>query len=320
MASHASPPHITVLGSLNMDLVSYVPHHPLPGETLTSSHFNTSPGGKGANQAVACGKLSRDSDLSSPSATISMVGAVGADPYGTLLLDSLRSFGVVVDAVAIREDQKSGLAIIIVDEPTGQNRIIVSPEANHSLQPAEFKTLPGPRPDLLIMQLEIPFETVMQALKAAKKDGVPVLLNPAPAQPLPVDAYDGLAHLVVNETEAAILADCAESELDDIDGLNRVGRVFIDRGVCNVIITLGGRGVYFVNNRGQSALLPATKTTVVDTTAAGDTFVGSYALAAVAAKDGQFDIEAAVTAANRAAALTVARKGAQISIPWKDEL
>jgi ribokinase len=249
-----------------------------------------------------------------------MVGAVGADPYGTLLLDSLRSFGVAVDAVAVREDRKSGLAIIIVDEPTGQNRIIVSPEANHSLQPAEFETLPGPRPDLLIMQLEIPFETVMQALKAAKKDGVPVLLNPAPAQPLPVDAYDGLAHLVVNETEAAILADCAESELDDIDGLNRVGRVFIDRGVRNVIITLGGRGVYFVNNHGQSALLPATKTTVVDTTAAGDTFVGSYALAAVAAKDGQFDIEAAVTAANQAAALTVARKGAQISIPWKDEL
>ncbi|KAM0250433.1 hypothetical protein ACHAP5_002232 [Fusarium lateritium] len=320
MASHASSPHITVLGSLNMDLVSYVPHHPLPGETLTSNHFNTSPGGKGANQAVACGKLSRDSDLSNPSATISMVGAVGADPYGTLLLDSLRSFGVAVDAVAVREDRKSGLAIIIVDEPTGQNRIIVSPEANHSLQPAEFETLPGPRPDLLIMQLEIPFETVMQALKTAKKDGVAVLLNPAPAQPLPADAYDGLAHLVVNETEAAILAGCTESELEDIDGLNRVGRVFIDRGVRNVIITLGGRGVYFVNYHGQSALLPATKTTVVDTTAAGDTFVGSYALAAVAAKDGQFDIEAAVTAANRAAALTVARKGAQISIPWKDEL
>ena len=320
MASHASAPQITVLGSLNMDLVSYVPHHPLPGETLTSTHFNTSPGGKGANQAVACGKLSRDSDLSNPSANVSMVGAVGADPYGTLLLDSLRSFGVAVDAVSVRQDQKSGIAIIIVDEPSGQNRIIVSPEANHALQPADFETLPGPRPDLLIMQLEIPFDTVMQALKVAKRDGVPVLLNPAPAQPLPMDAYDGLAHLVVNETEAAILAECAESELDDLDGLNRVGKVFIDRGVHNVIITLGGRGVYFVNKQGQSALLPATKTSVVDTTAAGDTFVGSYSLAAVAARGGKFDIEAAVAMANRAAALTVARKGAQISIPWKDEL
>ncbi|RKK64508.1 hypothetical protein BFJ67_g466 [Fusarium oxysporum f. sp. cepae] len=141
MASHARTPHITILGSLNMDLVSYVPHHPLPGETLTSNHFNTSPGGKGANQAVACGKLSRDSDLSNPSAVVSMVGAVGADPYGTLLLDSLRSFGVAVDSVAIRQDQKSGLAIIIVDEPSGQNRIILSPEANHSLRPADSKYL-----------------------------------------------------------------------------------------------------------------------------------------------------------------------------------
>ncbi|KPM38747.1 hypothetical protein AK830_g7819 [Neonectria ditissima] len=319
MAS-STPPRITILGSLNMDLVSYVPHHPLPGETLTSNHFTTSPGGKGANQAVACGKLSRASDLSHPSAVVSMVGAVGADTYGTLLLDSLRSYGVGVDAVAAREGLKTGIAIIVVDEPSGQNRIILSPEANHSLRPEEFETLPGPRPDLLIMQLEIPFNTVMQALKAAKTAGVSVLLNPAPAQELPADAYDGLAHLVVNETEAAILAGCAESDLDDLTGLVRVGAVFIERGVGNVIITLGGRGVYFADKAGKSALLPATKTSVVDTTAAGDTFVGSYALAAVAAKDGDFDIEVAVAAANKAAALTVARKGAQVSIPWKDEL
>ncbi|KAK7397586.1 putative ribokinase [Neonectria punicea] len=319
MASSA-PPRITILGSLNMDLVSYVPHHPLPGETLTANHFTTSPGGKGANQAVACGKLSRASDLSHPSAVVSMVGAVGADTYGTLLQESLRSYGVAVNAVVAREGLKTGIAIIVVDEPSGQNRIILSPEANHSLRPEEFETLPGPRPDLLIMQLEIPFDTVMRALKAAKTAGVPVLLNPAPAQELPADAYNGLAHLVVNETEAAILAGCSESDLDDLTGLVRVGSVFIERGVSNVIITLGGRGVYFANKAGKSALLPATKTSVVDTTAAGDTFVGSYALAAVAAKDGDFDIEGAVAAANKAAALTVARKGAQVSIPWKDEL
>lgn len=249
-----------------------------------------------------------------------MIGAVGADPYGTILLDSLKSYGVDVEGVAVRKDQKSGIAIIVVDEPDGQNRIILSPEANHSLQPADFETLPDPRPDLLIMQLEIPFDTVMQALKAAKAAGVPVLLNPAPAQELPSDAYRGLAHLVVNETEAALLAGCSESELESFSGIHRVGDLFIDRGVENVIITLGGRGVYFVNQAGKSCLLPATKTTVVDTTAAGDTFVGSYALAAVAAAGGEFDIEAAVTAANKAAAITVSRKGAQVSIPWKDEL
>lgn len=314
-------PRITILGSLNMDLVSYVPHHPLPGETLTANNFTTSPGGKGANQAVACGKLSRASDLSSPSAHVSMIGAVGADPYGTILRDSLKSYGVDVEGVAIREDQKSGIAIIVVDEPDGQNRIILSPEANHSLKPADFETLPGPKPDLLIMQLEIPFETVMQALKAAKAAGVPVLLNPAPAQELPPTAYQDLAHLVVNETEAALLAGCSESELESFSGLCRIGDLFLDRGVKNVIITLGGRGVYFANQAGKSALLPPNKTTVVDTTAAGDTFVGSYSLAVVAAaSEEEFDIEAAVALANRAAAKTVSRKGAQVSIPWKDEL
>ncbi|KAF7550039.1 hypothetical protein G7046_g8143 [Stylonectria norvegica] len=312
-------PRITVLGSLNMDLVSYVPHHPLPGETMTSSGFNTSPGGKGANQAVACGKLSRASDLSSPTAHVSMIGAVGADLYGTLLLDSLKAYGVDVEGVAVREGAKSGIAIIIVDEPSGENRIILSPEANHSLKPTDFHTLPGPKPDLLIMQLEIPFETVMQALKAAKQAGVPVLLNPAPAQELPREAYAGLAHLVVNETEAALLAGVDVSELDNLGGLVRVGEIFTKRGVQNVIITLGARGVY-LEDQEKSVLLPAAKTDVVDTTAAGDTFVGSYALAVVAAGKDDFDIEAAVSAANRAAAKTVSRKGAQISIPWKDEL
>lgn len=313
-------PVITVLGSLNIDLVSYVDHHPLPGETMTSSHFSVSPGGKGANQAVACGKLSRKSDLQSPSAEIRMVGAVGGDAYGTELRDSLTSYGVDTSSVAVRKDGKTGIATIVVDEPSGQNRIILSPESNHSLLPAEFTSIPSPKPDLLIMQLEIPFDTVMQALKAAKKDNIPVLLNPAPAQELPAEAYEGLAHLVVNETEAAILSGCKESDLDDLDGLTRVANIFIDRGVVNVVITLGGRGVYFATKSGKSSLLPALKTNVVDTTAAGDTFVGSYALAYVAARNTEFDIQAAVQESNKASALTVARKGAQISIPWKDEL
>ena len=313
-------PRITILGSLNIDLVSYVSHHPLPGETMTASHFNTSPGGKGANQAVACAKLSRKSDLSSPAAHVSMIGAVGKDAYGTVLRESLASYGVDVAGVAAKEDQKTGVAIIVVDEPSGQNRIILSPEANHSLLPEHFKELPAPLPDLLIMQLEIPFDTVMQALTSAKAAGVPVLLNPAPALVLPSEAYQGLAHLIVNETEASLLSGFPESELEDLAGLQRVGDLFIQKGVQNVIITLGGRGVYFVQKSGKSALLPAQKTTVVDTTAAGDTFVGSYALAVVHATGGSFDIEGAVRTANIAAAKTVARKGAQVSIPWKDEL
>lgn len=312
-------PRIVVLGSLNIDLVSYVPHHPLPGETLTASHFSTSPGGKGANQAVACGKLSRSSSLANPSADVAMIGAVGADTYGAQLRDSLRSFGVDTSAVKVLDDAKTGMALIVVDEPSGQNRIILSPEANHTLLPEHFKTIPGPKPDLLIMQLEIPFDTVMQALKAAREDGIPVLLNPAPAKELPAEAYKDLAHLVVNETEAAILSGCKESDLDDIEGLKRVAGIFLERGVRNIIITLGGRGVYYATKDGKSALVDALKANVVDTTAAGDTFVGSYALAVVSST-GTFDIDTAIKASNKASAITVSRRGAQVSIPWKDEL
>ncbi|KAG6014029.1 hypothetical protein E4U54_005927 [Claviceps lovelessii] len=344
MAQSSPPPLITILGSLNMDLVSYVPHHPLPGETLTSTAFTTSPGGKGANQAVACAKLSRcrpastsastsTSASASASAQISMLGAIGNDPHGQTLLSSLHAHGINTHGIRIRPDRPTGLALIIVDQPTGQNRIILSPEANHTLSPHDFGSSfchgrdgAAPKPDLLIMQLEIPLQTVLQALRTAKKDGLPVLLNPAPAQVLPPDAYDGLAHLIVNETEAAILSGGGPQEgsldLDSEQGLRSVAEAFLARGVRNVVITLGARGVFYATALGESALVEALETNVVDTTAAGDTFVGSYALAVVQAraKGEAFDIDAAVRAANRASSITVSRKGAQISIPWMDEL
>ncbi|RYP52400.1 hypothetical protein DL768_002431 [Monosporascus sp. mg162] len=327
MAAGNETPLITVLGSLNIDLVSYVPHHPLPGETMTSSRFAVSPGGKGANQAVACAKLSRargDADVSSASASVHvrMGGAVGAegDAHGDLLLANLRAHGVDASGVRRPAGLKTGGAVIIVDEPTGQNRIVLSPEANHHLGAADFDAgLPAPRPDLLIMQLEIPLPAVLAALRAARSSGTPVLLNPAPAVPLPDDAYAGLAHLVVNETEAAILGGVAEAELETEAGLEAVGARFLARGVRNVIVTLGGRGVFYMSadNGGAKGLVPAEKAKVVDTTAAGDTFVGAYALEVVS---GKFDIAAAVRKANRAAAKTVERLGAQDSIPWRDEL
>jgi len=304
---------------------------------MTASSFAVSPGGKGANQAVACAKLSRSrSSLSttaqgaseSESAHIRMVGAVGADTYGSLLTQNLSSHGVDVTGVTSSPSLKTGIAIIVVDEPTGQNRIILSPEANHSLQPESFaSSLPAPRPDLLIMQLEIPLPTVLAALKAAREAGVPVLLNPAPAQELPEEAYKGLAYLIVNETEAAVLGGVEESVLDSESGIESVAEKFLARGVQNVVVTLGGRGVYYLSSSSSSSgtgtgkkkgLVPALKAKVVDTTAAGDTFVGQYALEVVSGKDG-FDIEAAVHKANRAAAKTVEKMGAQDSIPWLDE-
>ncbi|KAF3360016.1 putative N-acetyltransferase C16C4.12 [Verticillium dahliae VDG1] len=278
---------ITVLGSLNIDLTSYVPHHPLPGETLTSNAFAVSPGGKGANQAVACAKLSRARDHAtnseSTAAIVSMAGAVGDDSHGSLLLSNLAAHGIDTSQIT-KDTAATGTAIIIVDEPTGQNRIILSPGANHAPAITSLSALPQTTPpDLLVMQLEIPLPTVLAALQTAKTAGVP---------------------------------------LDTPEGCNRVAKWFLDQNVKNVIIPLGGRGVFYANATGSHALVPAEKATVVDTTAAGDTFVGSYCVDVVrAAKEGApFDIEQAIRSANHAAAKTVERKGAQDSIPWRDEV
>lgn len=276
-----------------------------------------------------------------------MVGAVGADTYGQVLLDSLAAHGVDVGGVAAPPGPlKTGVAIIVVDEPTGQNRIVLSPEANHQgMAPADLDSAIWPRvtgagggggeegeeeekrkkrrkPDLLVMQLEVPLQTVLGALGAARRDAVPVLLNPAPAVALPAEAYRGLAHLVVNETEAAALSGLPAGRLDTEEGCAEVAGVFARRGVGAVVITLGGRGVYYMApGTGAAGLVPAEEVAeVVDTTAAGDTFVGQYALEVVSSRKGEFDIEAAVRKSNRAAAWTVQRKGAAASIPWRDEV
>ncbi|KAJ9136909.1 Ribokinase [Pleurostoma richardsiae] len=320
MTSQASKPVLAVIGSLNIDLVTYTPRIPDGGETMTASSFHVGLGGKGANQAVACAKLSRSkSALDAGTATVKMVGAVGDDAYGGMMTTGLRDFGVDVSGVETRRGMKTGVAVILVEETTGENRILLSPEANHSLLPEHFRELPSPLPDLIIMQLEIPLETVLQILDTAHKKGVPVLLNPAPAQKIPAEYYKSISHFVVNETEALFMSDCDESELETEAGLGKIAGVFKSKGAENVLITLGGKGVYYSGSDGRSGLVPAEKAKVVDTTAAGDTFVGTYALEAVTKAAG-FDMEKAVRAANRAAARTVEKKGAQESIPWLDEL
>lgn len=354
-------PWITVLGSLNMDLVSYVSHHPEPGETMTSSGFATSPGGKGANQAVACAKLSRrrnaagaaewDDAASAATAHVAMVGAVGDDANGATLRANLARHGVDVANVQTATGETTGVAVIVVDEPTGQNRIILSPGANYAMPWRADLVLPQ-QTQLLILQLEIPLEQVVEALAAARTAGIPVLFNPAPAPATEetrarleaafstldngrggsatgragLAGLAGLAHLVLNETEtAALAAGCTVSDLDTTDGLARAARYFMDRGVENVVMTLGGRGVYYASRAGggPGALQPPEPVPhVVDTTGAGDTFAGQYALEVVhAAAEGKpFDCAAAVRRANKAAAKTVQRRGAQDSIPWRDEV
>ncbi|PFH60947.1 hypothetical protein XA68_18522 [Ophiocordyceps unilateralis] len=317
---------ITVLGSLNADLIPYVSHHPLPGETTTATWLATGPGGKGANQAVACGRLSHkkadddddDHGHGDGDVEVVMVGAVGDDQDGRMLRHSLESSCVDTSRVRTTSSHRTGLAIVIVDQQA-QNRIIVSPQANHLLCPRDVSSV-AEHSQLLVLQLEIRLDTVLAAIASSP---APVLLNaaPAPTNPLPDQAYRRIAHLVVNESEAAVLAAVDDDdELQSETGLRRVAHGFLARGVKHVVITLGPRGVFYADSRRRCALVPAVKVDVVDTTAAGDTFVGAYALAVVRAGEDDFDIDSAVREANRAAAVTVSRKGAQTSIPWRSEI
>jgi ribokinase len=285
---------------------------------MLASSFSTESGGKGGNQAAACAKLSRNrGSLEDGCAIINMIGAVGEDSFGPSMISNMRGYGVVVSGIHVRINTRTGVAVIIVEETSGENRIMLSAGANATLRPEHFLHLADPLPQLLILQLEIPFETVMQILETARKQGVEVLLNSAPAVVLPAEAYTAVTHLILNESEAAVLAGCGEEQMHAEADLALAAKAFIKKGVQNVIITLGGRGVFYCDKNGVTGLTKARKVAVVDTTAAGDTFVGSYALEVV--KNG-FQLAKAVDVANEAAALTVQKKGAQISIPWASEV
>lgn len=316
----APKPTIAVIGSINIDLVTYTPRVPVGGETLTAHGFSVGLGGKGANQAVACAKVSRTkTDVADGTVDVKMVGAVGDDTYGGVITNGLRDVGIDTGDIYVREGEKTGASVIVVESESGENRIMFCPQANATMRPEAFvDNLPRPLPDLLVLQMEIPLETVTQILMTAKKLGVSVLLNPAPALELEEKYYPCVTHLVLNESEAAILSGCNEDDLESQDGRAKVAKIFHDRGVEYVLITLGSRGVYYSVSEKGGGHVPAEKVTAVDTTAAGDTFVGVYAVEAV--KGEGFKIEEAVRLANKAASKTVLKRGAQESIPWRDEL
>lgn len=335
----ATLPHIQIIGSLNIDLVTITPRVPEGGETLTATSFATHPGGKGANQAAACARASRrrpGKDTSTESTQneivkVSMVGAVGNDAYAQLLTSSLERNGVDCQHVSKVEDS-TGVAVILVEEQSGQNRILFTPGANSVMKPDLVPSLStSPKPDLIVMQLEIPIETVLEILRMAKSQGIDVLLNPAPAVKLPDEALNGLAHLVLNETEAGIMCDIKPpSEAEAMDPfLDQAFSSLTRRGVRFPIITLGSKGVAYAvssaDGKPSWKMISALRVPkVVDTTAAGDTFVGYYAVSLAQARKGSlagdWDPAEAVAHANRAAAQTVTKPGAMESIPYMDEL
>ena len=295
---------IVVVGSLNMDLVMRLPRLPAGGETLTGSHFATLPGGKGANQAVACARLG---------GKVRMIGQVGNDDFGKTLVDGLLADGVEVGGVLRSSAAGTGVAIILVED-VGQNRIVLAPGANGAFSEADIDRFAPDIADaaMLVVQLEVPFSTVSRAVDIAHSAGVPVLLNPAPAMSLPANLWPKVDILVPNESEASLLAGCV---VNDVNSASSAAEILRRRGARRVLITLGEHGVVIVDDQGARHL-PAEKVRAVDTTAAGDTFIGGLV---VGLCEG-LSLDDAAAFGQRASALSVTRHGAQPSIPYRREI
>ena len=293
---------IYVLGSLNMDIVAVCPRLPKSGETMNADKYYTNPGGKGANQATAIAKLG---------GKVKMLGKVGMDGYGDELIRNLASYGVDVSGVK-RVKGNSGVAVILVAD--GDNRIVLDKGANYVWSESDVdEGLAGAKNgDILLMQLEVPIEIVEYAACVAKAKGMTVILNPAPATKLPTTLLSNVDIITPNETETEIITGISpDSEVE----LALAVKKFYSYGIKNVIITLGGRGS-IVSYGTTIETIEARKVKVVDTTGAGDTYVGAVACLL---EEGE-DIVSACAFASYASALTVTREGAAQSIPTRAQV
>ncbi len=296
---------IAVIGSLNMDLVMRAPRIPKPGETiLGADDLLMIPGGKGANQAYASARLG---------AEVSMIGRVGGDAFGEQLITSLSKAGVDTQHIIHDTDASTGIALIVVEEG-GQNSIVVSSGANSRVTPSDVSQAENVirSADLILLQLEIPLPTVIKAAQCAKKHGVKVVLNPAPAQQLPAELLSLTDILIPNETEAATLSGCS---VDTDDGIRQAASGLRQFGVKTLIMTRGSRGASLITENGIEHF-PAFPIEPIDTTAAGDAFVGSFAVAFAEGKP----LAEAIRYGNAAGALASTRPGAQPSMPGCDDL
>lgn len=296
----SSVQRVVVVGSLNMDLGVEAPHIPSPGETVLGGALRTAGGGKGANQAVAAARLG---------AGVSMVGCVGDDDYGRQLLARLADDDVDVRAIRVVASP-TGIAIIVV-EPAGENAIVVAPGANDCVAPSDVARAPIGTADVVVSQLEIPLETVRAAAATARASNTPFLLNAAPARSLCGELLRMVDVLVVNETELGAIAGARIAPGDEA----APARELLQQGVGAVVVTLGGRGALVVSPAGSTPVA-AFRIVPVDTTAAGDAFVGALA----ARYRGPESLVAGAQYASAAAALACTRAGAQPSLPGSDEV
>ena len=294
-------PDILVVGSLNADLVVRTPRFPQPGETISGEDLQVIPGGKGSNQAVAAARLGTG---------VSMLGRVGKDNFGDYLLENLKTNKV--DAKLVQRDEAStGTAVIIVDS-NGQNSIVLSAGANGKVSSADVDAASFSDYKLLLLQLEIPIPAVLSAAKRAHEKGLRVILNPAPAKQLPEELLALADFLIPNETELNLLTGLP---VHDLTSAEQAARTLLERGVKNVIVTLGSKGALIVTNE-QVSPIESFKVDVVDTTAAGDAFIGGFATALLQDKL----LEESVRYGCACGALAATKFGAQPSLPTKEDV
>ena len=298
---------IVVVGSVNLDLVCTGKRIPAPGETLTGENFQTFFGGKGANQAVAVGRLGYP---------VSMIACVGDDAFGSQLRNGLRAAGVNVRNVTTATATASGVALISVDAK-GQNSIMVIPGANGTLLPQHLdKALPIlNRAGIILTQLEIPIETVEHLCNIAHRSNVPLMLDPAPARQLSRNVLKQVTYLTPNETETATLCGVAASTLTG-KAIAESAQALRSKGPANVILKLGARGAYIDAADATKKLIPSFKVPVVDSTAAGDAFNAGLAVALMRGAA----LTDAVRYAAAVGAISVTRAGAQPAMPTAKEV
>ena len=294
---------ILVFGSINMDLTAYVPKLPQPGETLQGSSYITVPGGKGNNQAVAAARLGAD---------VKFVGRVGTDGFGEEVLQIVSEQNVDTSLVMKDPDHGTGIAVISVDK-NAENSIIIISGANFAMDDSDVERASRNMADakVLMLQLEVPLDACLKAAQAAKEKGVKVVFDPAPAIPLPDEAFKLMDFITPNETETEILTGIRPANQEDA---SKAAKIFLEKGVGTAIIKLGAKGVYY-ENKDESGFIPPYKVNPIDTVAAGDAFNGGVAVAISEGKP----LAEAVRWGAAAGAIATTRKGALPAMPYREE-
>ena len=297
-------PSIVVVGSVNVDMVIQSEKLPAPGETVTGGTFVLAQGGKGANQAVAANKLIGD---------VGLVAKVGKDMFGDETVENFAQGGMNVECVLRDPDNATGTALILVDAK-GENLISVAPGANFALTPDDIDAAAEmiAQAKVLLLQLEIPMETVTKAAEVASAAGVTVVLDPAPAAPLKRKLLEHVDYVTPNETEAAQITGI---QVTDPESTRTAAKKLLDMGAKQAVITLGSQGVYWTDGD-EELFVPAQKIEARDTTAAGDAFNGAFGAALVTG----LPIEAALSRACNVASLSATKMGAQPSLPTLEEV